>query len=276
MEEHNTSGQGTSHGSTEHKPHTVHEPKPFKPQVYTQPKPKPTPQAAASGEKFWKITTVVLIVILAFFAYKGNIADNGVTGQAIAEPTAVAAPSVPQAAPTPTVDTEALIDDDDVKGDPDAPVTIIEFSDFECPFCARFYTDTLGQIQSEYIDTGKVKLVYRDFPLSFHPNAQKAAEAAECAAEQGKFWEMHDLLFEQGVQGGVTSFKSFASQLGLDTTAFNTCLDTNAMAAEVRADMADGTAAGIRGTPGFVVNGQVISGAQPFSVFQQAIEAQLS
>jgi protein-disulfide isomerase len=183
------------------------------------------------------------------------------------------APSVPSAGIT---DMVALIDDDDVKGDPNAPVTIVEWSDFECPFCGRFYSDTLGQIQSEYIDTGKVKLVYRDFPLSFHANAQKSAEAAECAGEQDKFWEMHDLLFERGVTGGVTAFKQFAAELGLDTGDFNTCLDTGAMAAETAKDMADGGQAGVRGTPGFVINGQLVSGAQPFSNFKQIIDAELA
>jgi len=89
------------------------------------------------------------------------------------------------------------IDDDAILGDPNAPVTIIEFSDFECPFCQRFFSETLSQIQKEYIDTGKARLVYRDFPLSFHPGAQPAAEAAECAKAQGKFWEMHDLIFSK-------------------------------------------------------------------------------
>ncbi len=95
---------------------------------------------------------------------------------------------------------EVEIGDSPVKGDANAPITIVEFSDFQCPFCARFYTQTLGQIEREYIDTGKVKLVYKDFPLnSIHPNAQKAAEAARCAGEQNKFWEYHDKLFEFGV-----------------------------------------------------------------------------
>ena len=162
-----------------------------------------------------------------------------------------------------------------MKGDKDAPVTIIEWSDFECPFCARFYRDTLPLIEEEYIKTGKVKLVFRDFPLSFHQNAQKAAEAAECAGEQGKFWEMHDLLFEQGVEGGTAGCKQYEKQLGLNTAKFNECLDSGAMASEVRKDTADGAAAGIQGTPGFLINGKLVSGAQPFSSFKQVIDAEL-
>ncbi|MEK6939891.1 MAG: thioredoxin domain-containing protein, partial [Nanoarchaeota archaeon] len=171
---------------------------------------------------------------------------------------------------------EALLDDDDVRGDEDAPVTIVEWSDFECPFCARFYQQTLPSIEEEYIKTGKVKLVYRDFPLSFHTNAQKAAEAAECAGEQGKYWEMHDMLFEQGVQGGVAGFKQYAKNLGLNTAKFDTCLDSGAMAGEIQQDMADGAAVGIQGTPGFIVNGKLVSGAQPFAVFKQVIDAELN
>jgi len=174
------------------------------------------------------------------------------------------------------INMEALIDDDAVQGDPNAPVTIVEWSDFECPYCGRFYEQTKGQIDEQYIRTGKVKFVYRDFPLSFHANAQKAAESAECAKAQGKFWEMHDKLFQSGVQGGVASFKQYAQALGLDTAKFNSCMDSGETVAEIQKDTQDGVAAGIRGTPGFVINGQMVSGAQPFQAFQQIIEAELS
>jgi len=170
----------------------------------------------------------------------------------------------------------ASIDDDPMLGNKNAKVTIIEFSDFECPFCAKFYSETMGQIKTEYIDTGKVKLVYRDFPLSFHANAQKAAEASECADDQKKFWEMHDLLFEKGVVGGVTTFKQYAVDLGLDTDKFNKCLDSGEKATEVQNDMKDGQSYGISGTPGFLVNGVRIVGAQPFSAFKAVIDAELA
>ena len=189
---------------------------------------------------------------------------------------APARPSEPTPPPTADLDMDKLMDDDAVKGDADAPVTIIEWSDFECPFCARFYSQTYGQIVEKYIETGKVKLIFRDFPLGFHANAQKAAEAAECAGEQGKFYEMHDLLFEEGVTGGVESFKKMASELKLDTNDFDECLDSGAMASEVQKDMADGQAAGISGTPGFIINGRLVSGAQPFSAFEQIIEEELA
>ncbi len=183
-------------------------------------------------------------------------------------------PASSQQQPEQVPRTEVTVDDDTVKGSPDAPVTIIEFSDFQCPFCTRFYQNTLPQIQQQYIDTGKVKFVYRDFPLSFHQDAQKAAEAAECAGEQGKYFEMHDKLFDTEALD-VTSLKQHAVDLGLDTDEFNDCLDNDEMAAEVQKDFQDGQQAGVSGTPAFFINGQLVSGAQPFSVFQQIIDQEL-
>ena len=167
-------------------------------------------------------------------------------------------------------------DDDPVEGAKNAPVTIIEFSDFQCPFCERFYTQTLPQIENEYIKTGKAKLVYRDFPLSFHENAQKAAEAGECADEQGKFWVMHDMIFENQASLSVADLKKYAGRVGLDQAKFDSCLDSSKYAAEVQKDQTDGQAAGVTGTPGFVINGRLIVGAQPFSAFKQAIDAALA
>ena len=185
-----------------------------------------------------------------------------------------AQPTAPTAPPARVEGASA--DDDPVKGNNNAKVTIIEFSDFECPFCARFYSDTLKQIETEYIDTGKVKLVYRDFPLSFHANAQKAAEASECADDQKKFWEMHNMLFEKGVVGGVVTFKQYAVDLGLDADKFNKCLDSGEKATEIQNDMKEGQSYGISGTPGFLVNGVRIVGAQPFSAFKAVIDAELA
>lgn len=220
--------------------------------------------------------SVITVLLLLVVSLQISDLNNRLGGGAVAAPSpSQPSPSQPSAPNIADVDMAELIDDDAVKGDPNAPVTIVEWSDFECPFCARFYSQTLDQIEKNYIDTGKVKLVYRDFPLSFHPNAQKAAEAAECAGDQGKFWEMHDLLFDNGVSGGVASFKSFASQLGLNQATFDNCLDSGTHANEVKDDMAAGSAAGIRGTPGFIINGQLVSGAQPYAAFEQAIEAAL-
>src|SRR3989344_435889 len=229
--------------------------------------PKDSGQKKSDG--FWKVATVVLIVLLAFFAFRGGNPTGGTVIDTINNGNGQPTP------PPSKVNFQELIDKDDhFKGDSNAPVTIIEWSDFECPFCGRFYTETLGQIDEKYIKTGKVKLVYKDFPLSFHPQAQKAAEAAECAGDQGKFWEMHDLLFEKGVQGGVASFKQYAQELSLKSAEFDGCLDSGEMAGEVQKDMADGGKGGIQGTPGFLINGQLVSGAQPFVVFQQVIDAE--
>ncbi len=223
------------------------------------------------------LVSVILILTLVNLSVMINLYDKvgdkvGSTKEVAAKQEAQPSQQAPSA---PSIDMSALIDDDAVKGDKDAPVTIIEWSDFECPFCGKFYSQTLGQIEEEYIKTGKVKLVYRDFPLGFHTNAQKAAEAAECAGEQGKYYDMHDKLFEKGVKGGVNSFKQYAEDIGLNTAEFDSCLDSGKMASEVQKDMQDGGAAGIRGTPGFIINGQLISGAQPFSVFKQIIDQEL-
>lgn len=162
------------------------------------------------------------------------------------------------------------------KGNEDAKVVVVEWSDFECPFCHRFYTETMSQIESKYIETGDIKFVFKQFPLSFHAQAQKAAEASECAGEQGKFWEMHNLLFESGVEGGVTGFKQYASDLGLNTEQFNTCLDSGKYVQKIADDIAEGQAKGISGTPGFLINGKLVVGAQPYAVFEQEIEAALN
>ncbi|MCA9487737.1 MAG: DsbA family protein [Nanoarchaeota archaeon] len=213
------------------------------------------------------IAVVVLAVLLIVAIFTGGFGIN--SGNAVK--------SDNQANNAPAINMKQLIDDDELEGDVNAPVTIVEFSDYECPFCERFYSETYGQIKSEYIDTGKVNFVYRDFPLSsIHPQAQKAAEAAECAGEQGMYFEMYDKLFTSGVQGGVTSFKQYAMELGLNTEDFNTCLDSGEMANEVKKDMTDGQALGVKGTPAFFINGQMVSGAQPFSVFKQVIDAELA
>ena len=180
--------------------------------------------------------------------------------------------------PTPSA-VQVSIDDDAIEGDKNAKVTIVEFSDYECPFCKRNYDQSYVQLKKEYIDTGKVKYVLRDFPLSFHPQAQKAAEAAECAGEVGgdeAYFKMHDKLFGEGVEGGVATFKTYAKAIGLDQKKFDSCLDSGKMAPEVAKDQADGASYGVQGTPAFFVNGKLISGAQPYTVFKTAIDAELA
>ncbi len=181
------------------------------------------------------------------------------------------------------------LDDDPLMGNPDASITIIEFSDFQCPFCAKFHEDTLPQLEENYISTGKVNFVYRDFPIqSIHPNAIPAALASECADDQGKFWEMHDMIFEnQGTWQGleilqsVSLFKQYAIELGLNDDEFDSCIDSGEHLEEIRGDLDDGRNYGVTGTPGFFVGNEEIGftkliGAQPFSSFQKVIESQLS
>jgi len=218
------------------------------------------------------ISLVLILSVLILSTATFIKLNNALKGDTAAAPT----PSADDAAaPSAPIDTDKLIDDDAILGNKNAKVTIVEWSDYQCPFCVRFHSDAFQQIKTKYIDTGKVKFVYRDFPLSFHQFAQKAAEAAECAGEQGKYFDMHEKLFTSGVEGDVASFKQYAKDLGLDSTKFDTCLDSGAMAKEITKDMNDGAAVGVRGTPGFIVNGELVSGAQPFAVFEQAIEAAL-
>lgn len=225
-----------------------------------------------------KITLLLvqtLLILMLMFQVRGvnkKLAGGGGSGEFdLPAPQAAPEPSEPR-----VKDFKVLEDDDAVLGEKKAKVTIVEFSDYECPFCGRFHQQTLPQIKENYVKTGKVKLIYRDFPLGFHAQAQKAAEAAECAGEENKYYEMHDKLFTDGVQGGVDSFKKFAADIGLNTAKFNDCLDSGKMASEVQKDTSDGAQYGVTGTPGFFVNGQLISGAQPYQVFQQAIEQALN
>jgi protein-disulfide isomerase len=171
---------------------------------------------------------------------------------------------------------EVSADDDPVKGSENAPITMIEFSDFQCPFCARYFKQTFPLIEKNYIKTGKIKYVYRDFPLSFHNYAQKAAEAAECARDQEKFWGYHDLLFQSQDALDIASLKVYAEELNLDTKKFNDCLDSDKYEEEVKKDFQDGQRYGVSGTPTFFINGVKIVGARPYSAFEEIIEQELS
>ena len=155
-------------------------------------------------------------------------------------------------------------------GDPNAPVTFVEFSDVECPFCARFYSDGLAGLRN-LIDEGKVYFVYKHFPLNFHPEAIPGANAIECAADQGKWIEMHDLIFENQDSLSASNYKAWASQLGLDTAEFNNCFDTSKHQDKVDADYELGRQIGVSGTPASFANGIRISGAQPFASFESII-----
>jgi len=225
----------------------------------------------------WKISTFVFAALFVISIFTGGFRSSGngtITGGGggVRE-----LPSIPTGIAS--VSAEDYVDDDPFIGNKNAPITMIEFSDFQCPFCKRFREQTFDQLKAQYIDTGKVKFVYRDFPLhSIHPMAGKAAEAGECADDQGKFWEYHDKIFEgQSVwaSSGVSVFKQYAQELGLDSKKFNDCLDSGKYKNEVEKDLSDATKTGGQGTPYFLIGNQQVSGAQPFSAFQQAIESQL-
>ncbi len=183
--------------------------------------------------------------------------------------------------PTPGEAIDVSEDDDPVQGSSDAPVTIVEFSDYECPFCGRFYTETYGQLKKDYIDTGKVRLVFRDFPLSFHPMANPSAQAAECVRDAAKtkkkdadaeYFKYHNTLFENQADLSEDNLKKWAKTQGYDIT---TCLSSAKFEAEVNKDLADGQQYGVSGTPAFYINGKLIEGAQPYANFKAMIDAQL-
>ena len=157
-------------------------------------------------------------------------------------------------------------------GNAKARVVIVEFADFECHFCAKAH-ETVQAVLKEYGD--KVRLVFRHYPLSFHPKAPKAAEATACAAEQGKFWELHDALFDSQ-ELDVDSLKMQAKRAGVDEVKFASCLDSGRTAGLVQKDMAAGQQAGVTGTPAFFINGLMLSGAQPEEAFRKVIDAELA
>jgi protein-disulfide isomerase len=165
-------------------------------------------------------------------------------------------------------------ENDEVRGNPYAPVKIIAFSDYECDYC-KDAEQTINSLLSLYPD--QVSFVFRDFPISgIHVYAEKAAEASECAGEQGKFWEMHDKLFENQNALTIQDLKQYAADLGLDTAAFNTCLDSGSMNQEVVSDRTDGLNAGVEGAPTFFINGKKLVGALPLQTFQATIEEELA
>ncbi len=254
-----------------------------------EPMDTPQPTLASVPERrpsFFKtfnaLFTVPLAVLFAGLMISGSILYVGSTGTA----TIANAPTDAdgqQAVKKVLENPESLVaKNDPILGDKDAPVTIVEFSDFQCPFCRAFFEGAYSQIKKEYVDTGKVRIVFRDFPLAFHEAARPASLAGQCALEQGKFWEYHDKMFqEQAKKGqgtvafGVPELKTWATEIGLNASQFNTCLDTAKYDADVQADMDAGTDVGVSGTPSFFVNGTLLVGAQPFSAFQELIEAAL-
>ena len=239
------------------------------------------------------IGLIVIVGVAAFFAgsYVSNLTSNQISEENLEETIAKLELKILQnQLPTeqPKLPMKISADNDPIIGDPNAPITIIEFSDFQCPFCARFYTQTLPLIHEEYIEQGKVKLVFRDFPIqSIHPNALPAAVASECANEQGKFKEMHDMLFEnqnewnrQETADTLILFSQYAGEMQLEQEVFDSCLTNGKYIEEIRKDLRDGQIYGVEGTPGFFIGNDEIGyvglkGAQPFESFKKVIDSQL-
>jgi protein-disulfide isomerase len=234
-------------------------------------------------------TNAYLVFALVIFSFFLGMLTNKVM---YLEQQATIAPNANNAAagdePLPTVEAPPQVVNVGVgklplRGDQNAKVTIVEFSDLQCPFCKTFFDDTYAKIDEKYIKTGKVKFTYRHYPLtSIHPLAQKSAEATECANEQGKFWEYHDKLFamqdtwsSKAATDAITTFVTYAEELGLDATQFQSCLESNKYKKAVDVDTAAGSQAQVDGTPAFFVNGYRMVGAQPFSEFERVIEEQL-
>lgn len=230
-----------------------------------------------------------LIALSIFFSSNPNMLNFSKKSSVNDVSDLVANDTVPSQVPSQPTTGVTSTDDDPVLGDKNAPVTIVEFSDYECPFCKRHFDQTLPQIISTYIDTGKVKLVFRDLPLSFHdPMATKEAVAANCAREQGgdeKYFEFHDEIFKRTISNGNglddAKIQTIASDLGLNKSSFDTCLSNPAMEEEVKKDLADAGQAGASGTPTFIIGkststgeitGDLVVGAQPFATFQAIID----
>jgi len=234
------------------------------------------------------VTAILSIGTLGFVLLGSCMMNGGCTAVAVAQKadttttttkTAAAGTTTTQpSAPTAAGKVAVVDDSDHIRGDANAELTIIEYSDFQCPFCARFHP-TMQQVMDEY--DGQVRWVYRHFPLSFHPNAAPAAEASECASEQGKFWEFADALVENQDLLSDSYYSKLAGELGLDVNKFNDCLESDRGLTIVQNDEAEGASAGVTGTPGsFLIdkdgNAQAIKGALPYASVKAMIDAALS
>jgi len=165
-------------------------------------------------------------------------------------------------------------------GSKDAPITMVEFTDFQCPFCYRFHVSTFSDLKKNYIDTGKVRFVSRDLPLDFHPNAMQAAEAGRCAGEQGQFWPMRDRMGADPEHLDIPRLLTYAQDLKLDVNQFRGCLDSGKYKAAIQSDVQDALKIGANGTPSFVIgksapdtiDGELVIGAMPYQVFDEKLK----
>ena len=228
--------------------------------------------------------TIAIIAIAIFVGYRvGN--QFPMTGKSVLVTTTT---QQQQTAPTQNQPTQQGRVNIDYAGEPalgnkNAKVVVVEFDDFQCPFCKRFHDQTEGQLKKDYIDTGKILFVHKDFPLPFHTEADEMQESAQCARDQGeeKFWTFRETVFSKqtdwaGKSNVFDLAKQYAAEVGLDTTKFNTCVDSAKYRSEIQQDIKEGSTAGVSGTPTFYINGLQLVGAQPYSSFKQVIDAELA
>jgi protein-disulfide isomerase len=190
---------------------------------------------------------------------------------------ATAAPAAQQAAandPGKVTRYKVPVDDDPTIGPADAPITLIEFSDYQCPYCTKWENEVYPLLLKEY--GSKIRFVYRDLPLTFHGNAQSAAEAADCAGEQGAYWKFHDALFSEKYGLGMDAYRKYATDLGLDANALVACVEEGRYTEEVKADASFAESIGFGSTPTFFINGIAVVGAQPYETFKQIIDLELA
>ena len=229
--------------------------------------------------KFTRSQMITLCIPLAFVL--GLYAGFMLWGRpaALAANNAAIAPAANQAAAAqnPQQTTRVKVDDggNPAFGPSNAPITIVEFSDYQCPYCRQWYSQVYQRLLQTY--PNKIRFVYRDFPLSsIHPEAQPAAEAADCAGEQGRYYDFHDKLFSGQVELSSAAYTQYAQELGLDEVKFKDCVSSQRFKSEVTADYQFATSLGVRSTPTFFINGIVLIGAQPFEAFQEVIDKELS
>lgn len=245
---------------------------------------------AENEKKTVNLTTPILVVLLTIASFLAGMFWTRLRGEELVKlpDGQVEKEAAQEVVAPPEVEPEAVLGEDDraeiekggaaVKGEKGAPVTIVEFSEYECPFCKRYVDETYSQIWDEYGD--QIYYVFHDYPLPFHPHAQQTAEAARCAGDQEGYWEMHDLLFANRDKWAAESkidetLSSYAAELNLDTAEFDTCLSSGKHTQAVKDDFELGKKVGVSGTPSFFINGQMLVGAQPFSAFKSLIDVEL-
>jgi protein-disulfide isomerase len=236
----------------------------------------------SSNDRFLPVSIIVAAVMISgaviYSSMRGTVAPAAPAGGGDS-----AAPTAQQQQQPDVSALTKLGDRDVILGDPNAPVTIIEYSDFQCPFCGRFFNDTEPQLRTDYIQTGKARMVYRELAF-LGPESVESAKAAECAKDQNKFWTYHDELFKAETAEGVENsgnlkrdlFVKLANDAGLDAAAFADCYDSGKYSDVVQSETSAAQAAGINATPTFVVNGQMLQGAQPYASFKSIIDGILT